>query len=100
MLAKALTPNLHWNTVDIPYVIVKASCTIEKFTKYIFAEGNSKKLLFDLWGYDIMDSQFLQQEFIKQAKLAYSVGDYELGLLNGYGQRITIAITLKRKDKK
>ena len=47
-----------------------------------------------------MNSEYLQQEFIKHAKRAYSVGDYELGLLNGYGQRITIAITLKRKDKK
>ena len=46
-----------------------------------------------------MDSQHLQQEFIKQAKLAYSVSDYELGKLDKYGQRINIAITLKRKDK-
>jgi hypothetical protein len=45
-----------------------------------------------------MDSQYLQQEFTKQAKLAYSVGDYELGLLNEYGQRINIVIKLKRKN--
>ena len=41
----------------------------------------------------------MQQEFIKQAKLAYSVGDYELGRLDDYGQRISIEIKLKRKDK-
>ena len=57
-----------------------------------------KKQLFELWGYDIMDSKYLQQEFINQAKLAYSVGDYELGLLNEYGQRINIVIKLKRKS--
>ena len=55
--------------------------------------------MFELWGYDIMDSQYLQQEFIKQAKLAYSVGDYELDRLDDYGQRINIEIKLKRKDK-
>lgn len=50
-------------------------------------------------GYDIIDSQYLQQEFIKQARLSYSVGDYELGKLDKHGQRITIEIKLKRKDK-
>jgi hypothetical protein len=55
--------------------------------------------LFESWGYSIIDSQYLQQEFIKQAKLAYSVGDYELGLLNEYGQRISIEIRLKKKNK-
>ena len=46
-----------------------------------------------------MDSQFLQQEFIKQAKLAYSVGDYKLDKLDKNGQRINIQIRLKRKNK-
>ena len=45
-----------------------------------------------------MDSQYLQQEFIKQAKLAYSVGDYELCKLDKYGQRINIVIKHKRKN--
>ena len=58
----------------------------------------TKKQLFELWGYDIMDSKYLQREFEMQAKLAYSVGDYELGLLNEFGQRINIVITLKRKN--
>lgn len=47
-----------------------------------------------------MDSENLKKEFEKQAKLAYSVGDYELGRLNKYGQRINIIITLKRKNNK
>ena len=98
---KPLHPNCHCYTIDIPSITAKAECPIEKFTKYVFVPSliDDKKQLFELWGYDIMDSQYLQQEFIKQAKLAYSVGDYELGLLNEYGQRINIAITLKRKDK-
>ena len=98
---KPLHPNCHCYTIDIPSITAIANCPIEKFTKYVFVPSliDDKKQLFELWGYDIMDSQYLQQEFIKQAKLAYSVGDYELGLLNEYGQRINIAITLKRKDK-
>ena len=95
---KPLHPNCHCYTVDIPSITAKAECSIEKFTKYIFANGTSKKQLFELWGYDIMDSQYLQQEFIKQAKLAYSVGEYELGKLDKYGQRINIVIKLKRKN--
>ena len=61
--------------------------------------GNSKKQLFELWGYSIIDSEELKNTIEKQAKLAYSVGDFELGILNEYGQRINIPITLKRKDK-
>ena len=46
-----------------------------------------------------MDSQYLQQEFARQAQLAYSTGNYELDLLDDYGQRINIEIALERKDK-
>ena len=98
---KPLHPNCHCYTIDIPSITAKAECPIEKFTKYVFVPSliDDKKQLFELWGYDIMDSQYLQQEFIKQAKLAYSVGDYELGLLNDFGQRIKIEITLTKKNK-
>ena len=98
---KPLHPNCHCYTIDIPSITAKANCPIEKFTKYVFVPSliDDKKQLFELWGYDIMDSEYLQQEFIKQAKLAYSVGDYELGLLNDFGQRIKIEITLKKKNK-
>ncbi len=98
-LPKPLHPNCHCYTVDIPSITAKAECPIEKFTKYIFAEGNSKKELFELWGYSIIDSEHLQQEFIRQAKMAYSVGDYELDRLDDYGQRINIEIKLKRKER-
>lgn len=97
---KPLHPNCHCETININPIAAIAECSIEKFTKYIFIASaiNDKKQLFELWGYDIMDSKYLQQEFINQAKLAYSVGDYELGLLNEYGQRINIVIKLKRKS--
>ena len=95
---KPLHPNCHCYTIDIPSITAKAECPIEKFTKYIFANGNSKKELFESWGYSIMYSGYLQQEFIKQAKLTYSVGEYELGKLDKYGQRINVVIKLKRKN--
>lgn len=94
-----LHPNCHCYAIDIPSITAKAECSIEKFTKYIFGDGNSKKQLFELWGYNITDSEYLQQEFVKQAELAYLVGDYTLGKLDKYGQRINIVIKLKRKDK-
>ena len=79
---------------------MKRERLIEKFNKYVFVSSliDDKKQLFELWGYYIMDSEYLRQEFIKQAKLAYSVGEYELGKLDKYGQRINIVIKLKRKN--
>ena len=66
----------------------KRKCPIEKFTNYVFVPSliDDKKQLFELWGYDIMDSQYLQQEFIKQAQLAYSNG--RIVLTTPYGGRI------------
>ena len=92
-------PNCHCYTVNIPPITATAECSIEKFTKYIFINGNSKKQLFESWGYSIIDSDFLQNEFVRQAKLSYSAGNYELGKLDSHGQRINIKIRLKRKDK-
>ena len=83
-----------------PSITAKAECPIEKIRDYIFSDlkSNGKKELFESWGYSIINSQYLQQEFIKQAKLAYSVGEYELGKLDKYGQRINVIIKLKRKN--
>ncbi len=94
-----LHPKCHCTTIDIPSISANAECKTEKFTNYVFVEGNSKKQLFESWGYSIIDSNYLQKEFIKQAKLAYSIGDYKLGKLDNHGQRINIVIKLKRKDK-
>lgn len=94
-----LHPKCHCYTIVIPYVQPKVVCAIEKFSKYVFRDDSDKKELFELWGYSIIDSEELQQEFIQQAERSYSTGDYELGKLNDYGQRITIKITLQRKNK-
>ena len=97
---KPLHPKCHCLLVDIPTISVESACPIEKFTHYVFVPSkiDDKSKLFMSWGYDIMDSAYLQQEFERQALIAYSTGNYELGLLNEYGQRINIRISLVRKD--
>lgn len=95
-----LHTNCHCYTIDISQPDIKSECPIEKIRDYIFSElkSNGKKDLFESWGYNIMDSEDLKNEIEKQAQLIYSVGDYELGKLNDYGQRISIVINLKRKN--
>ncbi len=56
--------------------------------------------MFESWGYGKMDSQWLQQEFCRQAQEKYANGDFTLDRLDKYGQRINIEITLPRKDGK
>ena len=96
---KPLHPKCHCYTIDIPSPTTDANCPIEKFTKYVFVPSNinDKYKLFTLWGYDIMDSEYLQKEFERQALIAYSTGNYELGLLNEFGQRIYVNIKLKKR---
>lgn len=98
---KPLHPNCHCYTIDILSITAKAECPIEKIRDYIFSElkSNGKKELFESWGYSIINSEEIKKEIEKQTQRAYSVGDYELGKLNDYGQRISIEITLKRLDK-
>ena len=94
-------PNCHCYTVEIDEINPTTTSAIEKFTKYIFDEvkNNGKKQLFELWGYSVLDSEFFKNELEKQAKLAYMSGNYELGKLDIFGQRITIKISLKDKLK-
>lgn len=47
-----------------------------------------------------MDSDWLIEEFCRQAKEKYSKGEFTLNKLNDYGQRINIAIVLPSKDGK
>ena len=95
-----LHPNCHCKVKDIDNPIsgvsVIAECVIDKFTQYIFHLTNNggKKALFENWGYGIMDSKELQTEFIRQAQKKYADGEYELGRLNDFGQRINIIILL------
>lgn len=79
-----------------------STCNIEKFTEYIFRFNNSrgKTYIFEEWGYHIGDSQNLKEELEKQALEKYYKGDYQLQVADEYGQRITIEITLRDKEKK
>lgn len=88
-------------SIDKPASQAVASCAIEKFTKYVFLPENSKgkTALFKDLGYTIEDSEYLKSEFEIQAKQKYLNGEYVLGKLNNYGQRITIEIKLKSAIK-
>ena len=45
------------------------------------------------------DSEYLKSEYEKQAKEQYLKGNYILGKLDKYGQRITITINLRNGVK-
>lgn len=96
-----LHPNCHCMVEPIGKIRVKATCALSKFDKYVFhpTKNEGKKALFESWGYGIINSEWLQEEFIRQAQEKYANGDFVLGKLNAYGQRISIEITLPRKDK-
>lgn len=95
-------PNCHCKIESVNHLIVSADCDIAKFTKYVFntnREPDGKMDLFFQSGYDIMDSEWIREEFIRQAQEAYSCGNYKIGVLNEYGQRISIPIRLPKKNK-
>jgi len=99
-----LHENCHCYANPIAEPNAAAECDLRKFTDYIFNSNplvnKGKKALFESWGYDIMSSERLQAEFIKQAQEKYAKGEYELDILNDYGQRIDIEIILSRNDGK
>lgn len=88
-------------SVSKPTTQAVAYCAAEKFTGYIFIPENSngKTELFESWGYTVEDSGRLKSEFENQALSKYLSGDYVLQLLDKHGQRITILIELKTKNK-
>ena len=79
-----------------------AKSDYSKFDVYLFnTKGrytDDKKILFEDWGYTIDDGKWLQTEMERQALQKYIKGDYKLGLLDEYGQRISIRIELPRKN--
>lgn len=95
-----LHEHCHCYYEDIPVSDLKTISSIEKYTKYIFnnEKNKGKKALLEKWGYSIYDADFLKSEIEKQAQLAIQCGEYELDVLDGYGQRIDTVIHLKRKD--
>ncbi len=87
----------YYEAIGIPDV--QTMSVIEKYTKYIFDDekNKGKKALLELWGYTVNDSHDLKKEIEKQAFLAFQSGEYELGEMDGHGQRINIVIHLQRK---
>ena len=59
-------------------------------------KNKGKKELLEKWGYSVFDSNFLKEEIEKQSRLSMQCGEYELGSLDGYGQRINVVIHLKK----
>lgn len=74
--------------VDVP---------VEKFQDYIFKDGatHGKNVIYEDLGYGKNDSEYLVNLYKKQAMKKYESGEYTLGKLDQYGQRITIEIELK-----
>ena len=79
-----------------------AFCDIRKFTDYVFSEkynNKGKNKLFALLGFLKEDSLYLQEEYEKQAQQKYTNGDYILGKLDKYGQRINITINVNTASR-
>ena len=76
----------------------KATSPIKKFAEYLFNPNNPKNggkaELFELWGYDKADSQWMVEESQRQARKKYIAGEYSLGKLDEYGQRIHIQMSV------
>ena len=73
-----------------------------KFDPYLFNTTgiypHHKEKLFKAWGYTVVDAKWLQAEMERQGLEKYIAGDYQLGKLNDKGQRISIRITIPRRD--
>lgn len=96
----------HCTTVAIPVSQVKnnavANSVYSKYNPYLFDPKNfykhGKNKAFESWGYTVSDSEWLQKEIEKQGRQQYLLGNYELGALNMRGQRISIRVTIPRKN--
>ena len=78
---------------------------MSKFDPYLFNRDNAytheKQKLFESWGYDISDSEWLRQEIERRGLEKYIAGQYTLkdNGLDRNGQRINIRIEIPRRDK-
>lgn len=86
----------------IPYITAKATCSIRKFTGYVFSDkyDDGKKEVFEGWGYTIADSAYLQQLYISQAVQKYCRGEYQYTGTNNYSAKISIEIVIKNQGGK
>ena len=104
MPKQPLHEKCHCNKKDIAYAKVKryanAECDLRKFTEYVFKNTQDSKgknqIFYDL-GFDISDSEYLQNEFCKQARIQYLLGNYVLKNLDRRGQRLAIPTNLNGK---
>ena len=91
--------------IDYLVVLMNASTYSDysKFDPYLFnttgTYPHTKEKLFKEWGYTVHDAKWLQAEMERQAREKYIAGEYELGKLDVFGQRINITIEIPRKDK-
>lgn len=80
----------------------KANSNYRKFDPYLFNTNgmyfHGKEKLFEQWGYTKEDAKWLQAEMERQAREKYVAGEYELGKLDIFGQRIKIVIEIPRKQ--
>ncbi len=96
----------HCTTINISKPIAnvnaRAECDLAKFTNYIFSDKyawNGKRDLFQMLGFTIEDSKYLQQEYENQAVNNYCNSNYKLGKLDKQGQRIQIDIKFVKNGR-
>ena len=95
----------HCTTKPLSYSRVVNEATADsafsKFDPYLFnrenAYSHNKQQMFESWGYTIGDAEWMQKTIERQGIEKYVRGDYKLGVLNEYGQRISIRIEIPRK---
>jgi filamentous hemagglutinin len=77
---------------------IQIAIDIRKFSDYIFtAKSGGKDTVFRSLGYTAKDSEALVQIWQTQAAEKFSKGEYTLGKVDQYGQRINIEIVLPGK---
>lgn len=78
-----------------------ATAPYSKFNPYLFnpqkTYTHNKEMLFENWGYSVADAEWLQAEIERQGLTKYISGEYSLGTLNQYGQRINIRVVIPNK---
>ena len=57
-----------------------------------------KRQAVEIWGYSVEDAHWLQEEIERQGRAHYLSGNYTLGKLNLFGQRLNIRVEIPRKD--
>ena len=57
-----------------------------------------KRQAVEIWGYSVEDAHWLQEEIERQGRAHFLSGNYTLGKLNLFGQRLNIRVEIPRKD--